>query len=114
MLWVIHLATVGFTLAGAWWLGGRRLLATVAFPVLFFLTAVPWPAKFATPVQQALMTNVAQVVSEMLLWLGVPVQLVGVLALAENQRREAARGLARRIDPRKLRSAELQLLTPWL
>ena len=41
-------------------------------------------------------------------------QLVGVLALAENQRREAARGLARRIDPKKLRSAELQLLTPWL
>lgn len=41
-------------------------------------------------------------------------QLVGVLALAENQQREAARGLARRIDPKKLRSAELQLLTPWL
>ncbi len=41
-------------------------------------------------------------------------QLVGVLALAENQQREAARGLARRIDPKKLRSSELQLLTPWL
>jgi len=41
-------------------------------------------------------------------------QLVGVLALAENQRREAARSLARRIDPKKLRSAKLQLLTPWL
>ncbi len=41
-------------------------------------------------------------------------QLVGVLALAENQQREAARGLAKRIDPKKLRSAELQLLTPWL
>jgi hypothetical protein len=41
-------------------------------------------------------------------------QLVGVLALAGNQQREAARGLARRIDPKKLRSAELQLLTPWL
>lgn len=79
VLWVINLATVGFTLAGAWWLGGRRLLATVAFPVLFFLTAVPWPAKIATPVQQALMTNVAQVVSEMLLWLGVPVQLDGAV-----------------------------------
>ncbi|HTH48266.1 MAG TPA: exosortase/archaeosortase family protein [Candidatus Limnocylindria bacterium] len=79
VLWVINLATVAVTLASAWWLGGRRLLWQVLFPVLFFLTAVPWPAKIATPIQQGLMTNVAQVVSEILLWLGHPVQLDGAV-----------------------------------
>lgn len=79
VLWVINLATAAFTLEGAWWLGRRRLLGQVLFPVLFFLTAVPWPAKIATPVQQGLMTNVAQVVSEILLWLGHPVQLDGAV-----------------------------------
>lgn len=85
VLWVINLATVGVTLAGAWWLGRRRLLGQMLFPVLFFLTAVPWPAKIATPIQQGLMTNVAQVVSEILLWLGHPVQLDGaVLKLSKG------------------------------
>ncbi len=79
VLWAINLATVWFTLAGALWLGGRRLLLAVLFPVLFFLTAVPWPAKVAVPVQQALMTGVAQVVAEILLWLGVPVGLDGAV-----------------------------------
>ncbi len=79
VLWVINLATVALTLASAWWLGGRRLLLQVAFPVLFFLTSVPWPAKIAVPVQQGLMTNVAQIVSEILLWMGRPVQLDGAV-----------------------------------
>ncbi len=38
VLWAINLVTVGITLAGAYWLGGRRLLERVLFPFLFFLT----------------------------------------------------------------------------
>jgi exosortase len=77
VLWAINLGTVALTLAGAWWLGGTRLLLIVLFPIVFFLTAVPWPALVAVPVQQKLMQAVASVVSEMLLWLGKPVTLEG-------------------------------------
>jgi exosortase len=79
VLWGINLAKVFFSLLGAWWLGGRKLTILVMFPILFFLTAVPWPAKIAIPVQQGLMQSVAAVVTEMLLWLGVPVKLEGAV-----------------------------------
>lgn len=85
VLWGINLAKVVFSLLGAWWLGGRKLAILVMFPILFFLTAVPWPARIATPVQQGLMQGVAAVVTEMLLWLGVPVKLDGaVLTLTKG------------------------------
>jgi exosortase len=79
VLWAINIAKVIFSLLGAWWLGGRSLMTLILFPVLFFLTAVPWPAKIAIPVQQGLMQGVAQVVAEILLWMGVPVNLQGAV-----------------------------------
>ena len=79
VLWAINLAMVVYTFAGARWLGGGRLLSRVLFPVLFFLTAVPWPAKVAVPFQQMLMTGVAQAVAELLLWCGIPVSLDGAV-----------------------------------
>ncbi len=79
VLWGINLAKVFFSLLGAWWLGGRKLAVVMMFPVLFFLTAVPWPAKIAIPFQQGLMQVVAAIVTELLLWLGVPVQLEGAV-----------------------------------
>jgi len=77
VLWAINLSAVGFSLVSAWWLGGRKLLLLVAFPVMFYLTAVPWPALVAIPVQQGLMQTVANIVSEVLLWLGTPVTMEG-------------------------------------
>ncbi len=77
VLWAINLTAVGFSLLSAWWLGGRRLLLLVAFPVAFYLTAVPWPALVAVPLQQKLMQGVAMVVAEVLLWLGTPVTIEG-------------------------------------
>ena len=41
-------------------------------------------------------------------------QAVAVVALGENNQREAARGFARKIDAAKLRAAERQMLAPWL
>jgi exosortase len=79
VLWTINLAKVAFSMAGAWWLGGRRLLLLTLFPLLFFLTAVPWPAKLAQPFQQNLMIGVAAVVHESLLWLDVPARLEGAV-----------------------------------
>lgn len=79
VLWAINLAKVAFSIAGAWWLGGRRLVGLTLFPLLFFLTAVPWPAKIAHPFQQSLMVGVANVVAEALLWMDVPVHLEGAV-----------------------------------
>jgi len=76
-VWSVNLWAVGLTLAAGWWLGGRILLGTLLFPVLFYLTAVPWPAILAIPVKQGLMTEIAQVVAEILLWIGIPVTLQG-------------------------------------
>lgn len=74
VLWAINVAAVGLTLASLHWIGGRRLLLVSAFPLFFFLTSVPWPDRIAHPLQQNLMIGVAQVVSELLLWLGIPVE----------------------------------------
>lgn len=74
VLWAINGSAVALTLAAFWWTGGLPLLRIGAFPVLFFLTAVPWPDRIAHPLQQNLMIGVAQVVTEVLLWLGIPVE----------------------------------------
>lgn len=74
VLWAINLAAVGLTLAAMFWTGGRKLVLCGAFPVLFFLTSVPWPDRIAHPLQQNLMIGVAQVVTELLWWLGIPVE----------------------------------------
>ncbi len=79
VLWAINIAKVAFSMAGAWWLGGPRLLKLTLFPLLFFLTAVPWPARIAHPLQQNLMIGVAQVLSEILLWMDVPVRTQGAV-----------------------------------
>lgn len=84
VLWVINLFAVAASLAAAWWLGGRRLLGVVAFPLLFFLTAVPWPAKIANPLLQGLMKGVALVITDALLWLGVPVTAEGATLTLTN------------------------------
>jgi exosortase len=79
VLWGINLTKVAFSVLGAWWLGGHRLVILTLFPLLFFLTAVPWPAKIAGPLQQNLMIGVANVVTEILLWLAIPVRLEGAV-----------------------------------
>lgn len=84
VLWGINMAKVAFSMAGAWWLGGRKLLGLTLFPLLFFLTAVPWPAKIAHPLQQNLMIGIANVIAEILLWLDVPVQLQGAVLNLTN------------------------------
>lgn len=74
VLWFINGAAVGGTLTALAWVGGVRLLRLSLFPLLLFLTAVPWPDRIAHPLQQSLMIGVAQVVAEILLWLGIPVE----------------------------------------
>ena len=56
---------------------GSRFLRSQIFPVLFFLTAVPWPVRFEQPVTSALMRWVAAATAELLHWMGVEAQTSG-------------------------------------
>lgn len=57
-----------------------------------------------------------QVEPDLAHWTELPprLQAVAVVALGENNQREAARGFARKINPAKLRAAERQMLAPWM
>lgn len=77
VVWAINLWAVSLGLATAGWLGGRRIVLAVLFPILFHLSSVPWPSKIAHLLQQELMQTVAQTVAEILLWIGIPVTLNG-------------------------------------
>lgn len=84
VLWGINAAAIGASLFTAYYLGGVSLVRWIAFPVLFYLTAVPWPAKMEGPLVQGMMQTVAQVVSEALLWMGVPVKTDGAVLHLTN------------------------------
>lgn len=79
VLWAINGSSVALTLLAAAWLGGRALFTLVAFPIGFFLSAVPWPAKLEQPLVQQMMVTVASLVSNALIWSGIPVQTNGAV-----------------------------------
>ncbi|PYK94019.1 MAG: hypothetical protein DME40_02655, partial [Verrucomicrobia bacterium] len=57
--------------------GGKTLLIAELFPVLFFLTAVPWPPRFEQPITAGLMQAVAGATTAVLHWFGIPAQTTG-------------------------------------
>src|ERR1700722_9587075 len=71
VLWVICLLAVGSTLAIFQIRAGSALVRAELFPVMFFLTAVPWPPRFEQPIVSSLMRWVAQATTELLHWFGV-------------------------------------------
>ena len=77
VLWTICLLTVVATLAILWRRGGDHLAKEEAFPVFFFLTAVPWPPRIEQPMTSALMRWVAALTTELLHWLGIEAQSAG-------------------------------------
>jgi exosortase len=77
VLWTICLLTTLATLAIFRERGGRDLAKAEAFPVLFFLTAVPWPPRIEQPITSALMRWVAALTTELLHWLGIEAQSAG-------------------------------------
>ncbi len=83
-LYAVNLWAVGLSLAASGWLGGRRLAHASAFPILFFLTAIPWPGAIAQHIQQGLMKAVAEIVASVLLWIGIPVTLQGAQLHMDN------------------------------
>jgi exosortase len=77
--WFHALAVVALTLVFLWRIGGDSWLQHFAFPVAFFLVAVPWPTAVETPVIQGLMRIVAVIAAEAVKLIGIPAQLEGNL-----------------------------------
>lgn len=57
--------------------GRRKLWRAEIFPVAFFLTAVPWPARLEQPITSMLMRWVVAATAELLHWLGIEAETSG-------------------------------------
>jgi len=77
VLWSICLIAVILTIAIFALSGGAALARSELFPVLFFLTAVPWPPRFEQPIVSGLMRWVAVATTELLHWFGIEAQTSG-------------------------------------
>jgi exosortase len=77
VLWAICLLAVISTIVLTYLRGSSVLARSELFPVLFFLTAVPWPPRFEQPIVSALMGWVAATVTELLHWFGIEAQTSG-------------------------------------
>jgi len=77
VLMAICLIAIAFSLGLFFHRGGYGLLGAEMFPVLFFLTAVPWPARLEQPVTSVLMRWVVVATAELLHWIGVEAQTSG-------------------------------------
>jgi exosortase len=77
VIWLIALFPIVLTLSICWLAGGRRLFRTELFPILFFLTAVPWPPRFEQPITAGLMNAVAAATTALLHLGGIPAQTTG-------------------------------------
>ncbi len=77
VLWLICLLAVTFTIAVFRLCGGDTLARSELFPVLFFLTAVPWPPRFEQPIVSSLMRWIAATTTELLHWFGIEAQISG-------------------------------------
>ena len=78
--WTMAICAVLISGAGIYFAGGTRWLRHFAFPILFFLVAVPWPTSLEQIVIQGLMRIDALINVEFLTAIGIPaVQLGNVI-----------------------------------
>jgi len=77
VIWTIALVPITLTLLVCWFTSGKTLLLAELFPILFFLTAVPWPPRFEQPITAGLMQAVAAATTALLHWFGIPAQTTG-------------------------------------
>ncbi|WCJ57990.1 exosortase/archaeosortase family protein [Fontisphaera persica] len=69
--WLAAWVAVAVSLITLWGVGGAGWAWHMAFPVLFMLTAVPWPTALETRVVNGLLSLITAVTTEALNWLGV-------------------------------------------
>ena len=70
--WALGGVCVAISLSAVYFAGGKAWLRHFAFPVAFFLIAVPWPVPLEQALIQWLMRSVTQICVEALSWAGIP------------------------------------------
>ncbi len=70
--WLLGIEAIGLTLCVIELGKGRGWLRQLAFPILFFFVAIPWPTPIEAPIIQNLTRASAAVVVELLGWAGIP------------------------------------------
>ncbi len=83
--WTMAISAVLISAAGVYLAGGAPWLRHFAFPILFFLVAVPWPTSLEQIVVQGLMRVDARINVEVLTAIGIPaVQLGNVIEVSSG------------------------------
>ena len=70
--WALAMEVVGLTLLLIYFVLGAQWLKRLAFPIAYFLVAVPWPTVIEGPLIQGLTRADAGATCELLGWLGIP------------------------------------------
>ena len=70
--WALAIEVVGLTLLLIYFVLGAQWLKRLAFPIAYFLVAVPWPTVIEGPLIQGLTRADAGATCELLGWLGIP------------------------------------------
>ena len=84
--WALAIEIVGLTLLLIYHAFGPAWMKRLAFPIAFFLVAVPWPSVLETPLIQALTRADAGATAELIGWFGVPAMAHGnVIEVATGQ-----------------------------
>lgn len=70
--WMLGFEAIGLTLFMIYLAKGKNCLREFAFPICFFIVAIPWPTLFETPIIQHLSRLNAAMVVEVMGVLGIP------------------------------------------
>ena len=84
-LWAEAFALCGLTLALTRQHHGRGTCRTFAWPLVFLLTALPWPASAENWLVQGLSAQVTDVTAEILLWTGYPAEAMANRILVDEK-----------------------------
>ncbi len=64
--WVLAITSIFLTLLVAGWMGGPGVRKALTFPVMFFLSSMPWPYRWESQITISLMTVVSDLTAELL------------------------------------------------
>lgn len=64
--WILAISSISVTSLAAGWFGGVGFRRALTFPLLFFLSAMPWPYRWESSVTISLMTMVSDGTAELL------------------------------------------------
>jgi exosortase len=72
MLWGLALPAAGISVVLLYLVGGWPCVGRFTFPILFLLTAVPWPSNIENGLVQGMMHLNASISAHFVMWCGIP------------------------------------------